>query len=46
MKGFDLATAIKIFLCYRNCGPSEDLADFLSFIKKYGIKIRQGDERE
>jgi hypothetical protein len=46
MKGFDLETAIKIFLVYKEYGHSDDLAAFLEFVKEKGLKIREGDNEK
>ena len=40
--GFDLETAIKTFLVSKEWGFSEDLDIFLKFVKKEGLRIREG----
>ncbi|MGD9382075.1 MAG: hypothetical protein PVI03_06485 [Candidatus Thorarchaeota archaeon] len=45
MKGFDLETAIRMFLAYKEWGHSDDLAAFLEFVKEQGMKIREGDKK-
>lgn len=39
MKGFDLETAIKTFLTYKEWGHSEDLEAFLKFVREKGLRI-------
>ncbi len=41
-EGFDLETAIKTFLVFKEWGHSTTLTDFLEFIKDQGIRIRKG----
>jgi len=40
--GFDLETAIKTFLVSQEWGHSEDLDTFLEFVKKEGLRIKEG----
>ena len=42
--GFDLETAIKMFLIFKEWGHSTDLDEFLDFIKEQGVKIREGKD--
>ena len=42
LKGFDLETAINIFLAYKDWDFSDDLQYFLEFVKEQGMKIREG----
>ena len=44
MKGFDLETAIKIFLVYKEWNHSEDLDSFLKFVKGKGLRIIEPKE--
>jgi len=39
--GFDLETAIRIFVNYKEWGHSEDLDAFLKFVKEQGMRIRE-----
>jgi len=39
---FDLETAITTFLIYKEWGHSDDLAAFLEFVRKEGLKIKEG----
>ncbi len=41
-EGFDLETAIKTFLVFKEWGHSTTLTEFLEFIKDQGIRIRKG----
>ena len=44
--GLDLEGAIKLFLIFKEWSYSNDLQEFLDFVKEQGVKIREGvDEK-